>query len=121
MSAIQAGISQNVEGADLQRKRELEDEIQARIAAQSKSKQERLAAATGIASTGVDTFLTRFQQEKTIQGQAPSGTEIKALAKLYNVDEETAAGLLTFMGKNPEAAATIPKYLSLAKDAGGTK
>ena len=121
MSAIQAGISQNVEGADLQRKRELEDEIQARIAAQSQSKQERLAAATGIASTGVDTFLTRFQQEKTIQGQAPSDTEIKALAKLYNVDEETAAGLLAFMGKNPEAAATIPKYLSLAKDAGGTK
>lgn len=121
MAATEANISRGIEAQNLERKRQLEDEIQARTAAESQTKQERVAALTGIASTGVDTFLTRFQQEKTIQGQAPSDAEIKALAKLYNVDEQTAAGLVTFMGKNPEAAATIPKYLSLAKDAGGTK
>lgn len=121
MAATEANISRGIEAQNLERKRQQEDEIQARIAAESQAKQQRIAAITGVAATGVDTFLTRYQQEKTIQGQAPTGAEIKALAKLYNVDEDTAAGLVAFMGKNPEAAASIPKYLSLTKNAGETK
>jgi hypothetical protein len=121
MVATEANIARDVEGKNLERKRQLEDEIQARIAAQSQAKQERTAAATGIASTGVDTFLTRFQQEQTIQGRAPSASEITALAKAYNVDEATAAGLISFIGKNPEAATSISKYLGLAKNAEGGK
>lgn len=119
MSAIQAGISQDVEAKSLQRKRELEDEIQARIAAKSEAEQARTAAKAGIASAGFETGIAKLQQEMTIQGQAPSAAEISALAKLYNVDEETAKGLVTFLGKNPEAATSIGKYLGLAGKAAG--
>lgn len=114
MSAIQAGISQNVESANLQRKRELEDEIQARIAAKSETENARLAAATGVAATGVQSFSERLAQEQTIQGKAPSGSEITAVAKLYGVDETVAAGLIEFLGRNPDAAKSIGNYLSLS-------
>lgn len=121
MAATEANITRGVEEKDLQRKRELEDEIQARIAAESQAKQERLAAIAGIASTGLETGIAKYQQEQTIQGKAPSATEISALAKMYGVDEETAKGLLSFLGKNPEAATSIGKYLGLAKNAAETK
>jgi hypothetical protein len=115
MSAIQAGISQSVEGADLQRKRELEDEIQARIAAKSETENARLAAATGVAATGVQSFNERLAQEQTIQGKAPSASELTAVSKLYGVDETVAAGLIEFLGRNPDAAKSISQYLSLSQ------
>lgn len=115
MSAIQAGISQNVEAQNLQRKRELEDEIQARIAAKSEAENARLAAATGIAATGVQSFSERLAQEQTIQGKAPSASELTAVSKLYGVDETTAAGLIEFLGRNPDAAKSIGQYLSLSQ------
>ena len=121
MAATEANISRGVEAQNLQRKRELEDEIQARIAAESQAKQQRLAAITGIASTGLETGIAKYQQEQTIQGQAPSATEVAALAKMYGVDEATAAGLVSFLGRNPEAATSIGKYLGLAKNAAETK
>jgi hypothetical protein len=120
MSAIQAGISQSVESADLQRKRELEDEIQGRIAAKSEAENARLAAATGIAATGFTTGIDKFQQEMTIQGRKPTEAEIAALAKLYKVDVETATNLLSLQSRNPEAGAFAGKYLGLAgKTEGG--
>lgn len=115
MSAIQAGISQSVEGADLQRKRELEDEIQARIAAKSETENARLAAATGIAATGVQAFTERIAMEQTIQGKKPSASELSAVAKLYGTDEATAGGLIEFLGRNPDAAKSIKEYLSLSQ------
>lgn len=121
MAGLEAGISRDIEARDLARKRELEQEIQTRTAAESQAQQQRVAALTGIATTGVDTFLTRYQQEKTIQGQKPTASEISAFAKMYGVEDVEAEAMLSFIGKNPEAAASAAKYMSLAKDAGGNK
>jgi hypothetical protein len=114
MTAVEANISQNVESQNLQRKRELEDEIQARIGAKSESDNARIAAAAGIAATGVQSFTERLAQEQTIQGKAPSAGEISAVAKLYGVDETMAGGLIEFLGRNPDAAKSIGNYLSLS-------
>ena len=92
-----------------------EDEIQARIAAKSEAENARLAAATGVAATGVQSFSERLAQEQTIQGKAPSASELTAVSKLYGVDETTAAGLIDFLGRNPDAAKSIGQYLSLSQ------
>jgi len=115
MTAVEANISQAVEAQNLQRKRELEDEIQARIAAKSETEQARVAAGVGIAATGVQSFSERLAQEQTIQGKAPSASEISAVSKLYGVDDTTAAGLIEFLGRNPDAAKSIGQYLSLSQ------
>jgi hypothetical protein len=114
MTAVEANISQNVEAQNLQRKRELEDEIQGRIAAKSETDQARVATAAGIVATGVQSFSERLAQEQTIQGKAPSASELTAVAKLYGVDESTAGGLIEFLGRNPDAAKSIGNYLSLS-------
>ena len=114
MTAVEANISQNVEAQNLQRKRELEDEIQGRIAAKSETDQARVATAAGLAATGVQAFSERLAQEQTIQGKAPSKSEITAVAKLYGVDETVAGGLIEFLGRNPDAAKSIGNYLSLS-------
>ena len=120
MTAVEANISQNVEAQNLQRKRELEDEIQGRIAAKSETDQARAAAAAGVASAGFETGVAKFQQEMTIQGKKPTAAEIAALAKLYKVDIETATGILSLQSKDPQAGANAAKYLGLAgKTEGG--
>lgn len=119
MAGAQARIAQNVEAQNLQRKRELEQEIQARIAAKSQSEQEALAAGVGIASTGLNTFIQAYGQEQLMQGRMPTGAETAALAKMYGVDENTASGLLSYLAKNPEAASVFSKYGNLAKPSGG--
>jgi hypothetical protein len=111
MSAIQAGISQSVESADLQRKRELEDEIQSRIATKSEAENARLAAAVSIPATGVQSFIERFAQEQTIQGKKPTAAEIAAFAKFQGTDELTAQGMLEYYSRNPDAA----KYSDLSR------
>lgn len=115
LAATEATITRGIEGQDLARKRELEDEYQARIASQTQAKQDRLAAAMSVATGGLDTFVSKVGQEQTIQGRKPSEGEIVSLAKMYGVDEATAADLVDFLGRNPEAATSIQKYLGLTK------
>lgn len=98
-------LSQQVSAQDLARKRELEDEIQARIAAKSAAQQEALAAGLGIAQTGVQAGLERFNLEKMIQGKQPTPAEIAGLGKMYGISDEQAGGLIKFVNENPEAAA----------------
>jgi hypothetical protein len=114
-AALLGAAGRSVEGENLKRKRELEDEIQARIAAKSETDLARVATATGIAATGVQSFNERLAQEQTIQGKAPSKSEISAVANLYGVDEATAGGLIEYLGRNPDAAKSIGEYLSLSK------
>jgi hypothetical protein len=102
---LAAGISQSVEQKNLERKRELEDEIQARVAADSEANQQRIAALSGVAATGVQAGFERFALEKTIQGQKPSGSEVAAVQKLYGLESpDQASGFIEFLGRNPNAA-----------------
>ena len=97
-------LSTKVSEADIQRKRELEDEIQARIAAKTASQQEALSAGLGVLQTGAQAGMERFNLEKMIQGKAPSSAELQGLARVYGISEQEAGGLIDFMNKNPEAA-----------------
>jgi len=104
-AAQMAQVSRNVEAENLKRKRELEEEIQARIAAASEADQQRLAAITGIAGAGVQAGFERYGLEQTIQGKKPSASEVAAVQKLYGLDTaDEASGFIEFMGRNPNAA-----------------
>jgi hypothetical protein len=108
-AALAAGVAQNVEAQNLARKRELEGEQQARIAAASQYKQQRLQAVSEGLSGALAGGLESFKQEQTIQGKAPTGAEILQLAKKLNISTADANGVLRYFGSNPDAQ----KYLEL--------
>ena len=99
-AAAAASVSQGVEVQNLQRKRELEDELQARVAAKAQSDQEALQAGLGIASGGLLSGSQAYQDAKTMQGSAPSQMEIAAYAKLLGVDNATAQGAMSWADKS---------------------
>ena len=99
-AAAAASVSQGVEVQNLQRKRELEEELQARVAAKAQSDQEALQAGLGIASGGLLSGSQAYQDAKTMQGSAPSPMEIAAYAKLLGVDNATAQGAMSFASKS---------------------
>lgn len=99
----QAEISREVEAQDLQRKRELEDEIQARIAAQSQIQQERRAAGAGIASAAFQGGAERYALESTIQGLGLGPKEAASLRLAVGGMPEggSQADFLKFLSANP--------------------
>lgn len=120
LADVQAGqmaqVSRNVDAENLKRKRELEEEVQARIAAKSEAEQARLAAITGIAAAGVQSGMERYTLEQTIQGKKPSPNEIAAVQKMYGLSSpEEASGFVEFMSRNPQAAT----YAALLGQTGG--
>jgi hypothetical protein len=113
-ASLLGAVGRGVEARNLERKRELEEEIQARIAAKAQEQMEVAGAIASVPATGIEAYIARDQLEKTIQGKAPSASEQAAVGKLYGVDGETAKGLIEFLGKNPEMATSIGDYLKLA-------
>jgi len=61
-------VGRNVEGKNLERKRELEDEIQARLAAKSEEQLEVAGAITKPVSTGIQTYQEEEALRKEIEG-----------------------------------------------------
>ena len=113
LSRIQAQVARGVQEQDLARKRELEGEIQARIAAQSESKETREQAIAGIASAGFQAGTERLALESTIQGRKPSADEIAAVQKLYGfATPEEAAGLIEYQTRFPQL--NTPSYNRVA-------
>lgn len=108
-AALASQVSQNTELKNLERKRELEDELQSRIAAQAQMEQQRLQAITGGLSGAVAGGLESYKQEQTIQGKKPTAGEIAAMANHLGISQDDAAGLMSYIGTNPDAA----KYLQL--------
>jgi len=104
-----AGVSQNVEVQNIQRKRELEDEIQARVAAASQAKQEALQAGLGALTGGLAGMFEQANQTVAQQGKQPTQAEIQGFAKQMNLSTDDAAGLMSYIGRNPEAS----KYLEM--------
>jgi hypothetical protein len=106
---LAAGVSQGVEAKNLERKRELEEEMQGRIATDSEYNQKRLQAGLGILSGGLAGGIESYKQEQTIQGRKPTAGEITAMANHLNLSTDDAAGLMSYIGNNPDAA----KYLEI--------
>jgi len=106
---LAAGVSQGVEQKNLERKRELEDELQSRIAADTQYNQQRLQAGLGVLTGGLAGGIESFKQEQTIQGKKATAGEISAIANQMKISTDDAAGLLSYIGSNPEAA----KYLEI--------
>ena len=108
-ASLAAGAARNVEAQNLQRKRELEEETQSRIAAKSQYEQERLQAGLSIATAGLAGGMERFGLEQTIQGKKPSTLEIKSMSQMYGIPEDQASGFLSFFSQRPE----MVQYMSL--------
>ena len=109
LARAQAMTSRAVEEQNLARKRELEQEIQARIAAQSESKETREQAIAGIAGAGFQAGAERLALESTIQGKKPSADEIAAVQKLYGfASPAEAAGFIEYSSRSPQTAKLAP-------------
>lgn len=109
-AAAAASVSQGVEVQNLQRKRELEDELQARVAAKAQSDQEALQAGLGIVSGGLLGGSQALQDAKTMKGQAPSPIEVSAFAKLLGVDDATAQGALSFASRSDSGKELLESF-----------
>ena len=103
-AALVAGAQRGLEAANIQRKRELEDEIQARIAAKAEKSQERAAAISRIGSAGLQAGMESFALEKTIQGRMPTPAEIQGFASVNNITPAEAEGYLSYYARNPDSA-----------------
>jgi hypothetical protein len=108
-AGLAAGVSQGVEAKNLERKRELEEELQGRVATDTEFNQQRLQAGLGVLSGGLAGGIESFKQEQTIQGKKPTAGEIQAFANQLKISTADAAGLMSYIGTNPEAA----KYLEI--------
>ena len=104
LTGITAGISRDVESKDLARQRQLENEIQERIAIQSQYDREKVAAKAGIKTAGLQAGIERIVEEGKIQGEALTPGEIGAFAKLRGISNDEASSLLTLFQTNPELA-----------------
>lgn len=113
-ASLASQVAQNTELKNLERKRELEDELQARIAAQAQMEQQRVQAVTSGLSGAVAGGIESYKQEQTIQGKKPTSGEIAAMANHLGISLDDASGLMTYLGTNPDAT----KYLQLL---GGSK
>lgn len=102
-------VAQQTEAQNLARKRQLEDEIQSRIAAKSEYDISKAKAATDIAGSAWQSYQERLATERKVQGQAPSPFEVSAFAKSANITDDEARGMMDLLTKNPELA----KYASL--------
>ena len=112
MAGIQAGISRDVEAQNLQRKRELEAEIQDRIATQAELQTARRQALAEIASAGVTGFRESVETELEARGRAPTPAEIAAYAKARNVSQEEAEAMISLEAKRPG----MSRYNSIATE-----
>lgn len=99
-----SGVSQNVEVQNLERKRELDNELEDRIATEAEYKQARLEAAMGLISGGLTTIQKGGQKALTQAGSMPSMAEISKFAKLMGLDDKTALEFLKTKAKNPAAS-----------------
>lgn len=111
-------LSTKVSEQDIQRKRELEDEIQARIAQQTSDQQEALGAGLGIAKAGMQAGLERFGIERKIQGKSPTKSEIEGLMRKYNTSEDNAIRIVELTTKYPDAQEWLDILNSMTVEGG---
>lgn len=137
-AALLGGVGRDVEARNLERKRELEDEIQARIAAKSQEQMEVASAVTRPASAGISAYMEELALQREIEGGYGRGAKggggagvgkgadgISDLTPQQKEAIKKARGLLSdedlkeflkFYDENPEAK----KYDGIAGETGAT-
>jgi len=83
-----------LEAANIQRQRELEQEIQARIAAKAEKSQERAAALAKIGSAGFEAGMEELGLSSITGGSKIGSSEISNAAKELGMSEEAVADML---------------------------
>ena len=93
-AALVAGAQRDLETKNLIRKRELEQEIQARIAAKAEKSQERAAALAKIGSAGFEAGMEELGLSSITGGSKIGSSEISNAAKELGMSEEAVADML---------------------------
>jgi transcriptional regulator with XRE-family HTH domain len=102
-------ISTDIMSADLQRKRQQEEEIRALQAAEGQRQAEAQAAAGAIIGAGVEAGVTTGAQERLFAGaRSPSTQTVQALSQSLGVSPDEARGYIELSITNPE----VFKYLT---------
>jgi hypothetical protein len=89
-----AQAQRGLEAANIQRKRELEQEIQARIAAKAEKSQERAAAIAKIGSAGFEAGMEELGLSSITGGSRIGSSEISNAAKELGMSEEAVSDML---------------------------
>jgi len=89
-----ATAQRDLETKNLTRKRELEQEIQARIAAKAEKSQERAAAIAKIGSAGFEAGMEELGLSSITGGSKIGGSEISNAAKELGMSEEAVSDML---------------------------
>jgi hypothetical protein len=89
-----AQAQRGLEAANIQRKRELEQEIQARIAAKAEKSQERAAAIAKIGSAGFEAGMEELGLSSITGGSKIGGSEISNAARELGMSEEAVTDML---------------------------
>jgi hypothetical protein len=111
---IQSQIAQQVELKDLERKRELEDEIQQRTAAKGEYQQERISALTGIGTEALGAGAEyKLSKGRDIQAKKDTAVMSSIIQKKYNIDANDANSFASFLVSNPENAKLFVGYADL--------
>ena len=112
-AGLMANVSRDVEAKNLERKRQLEAELEERIASgdeyeirRKQAKEKMLEEALGVGEG------EQVLQDKTGQGlgQAPSQAELDTMATALGIPADKAAGLFPFLQQNPD----LMKYFAMA-------
>lgn len=100
-AALVGQVSRGIEEKNLERKRELEGEIQERIATQADLQTARRQALAEIASAGVGGFQESLALEKEARGKEVTPAEIAAYAKARKLSYDEAAAMISLEAKRP--------------------
>jgi len=92
----------SVQGADIARAREQEDEYWARLANQAERKRAKVQAVLGGGSRAAKTVGAVAAQKQTMEGAAPSAAQMKEFAGEFGLGDEEAAALFNELLENPE-------------------
>jgi hypothetical protein len=105
----QERISTDIMQADLERKRQQEEEMRALGAAEGQRQAEAQAAAGAILGAGVEAGVTTAAQERLFAGaRSPSTQSVQALSTSLGVSPDEARGYIELAATNPE----VFKYLT---------
>ena len=115
-AGLQADVARNVETKDLERKRELEKEIEARVAAKSLADQERkeaiFDAALGGIGSGVESLISEANALKGV-GLPTDATSAAKIKGLSDSDIQAWGKSYNLMGADPSATRKlVDEYLA---------
>lgn len=99
--------AQTVQGADIARARELEDEYWARLANKSEQKRARQMAALGAGKSVAEDVEAYQSQKNTLEGAGVSNQQLKQTAAKYGISVEEMKSLFDELESSPEMAQSL--------------